>query len=131
MPKRVEKNDEEWRQQLSLEEFEVCRRAGTEQAFTGIYHDCKDEGVYRCKCCGLALFHSDAKFDSSTGWPSFTAPVESEHVRTRRDAGLGMIRTEVLCAGCDAHLGHVFEDGPQPTGQRYCMNSVSLDLEQS
>jgi peptide-methionine (R)-S-oxide reductase len=129
MPKRVEKTESEWREELSDEEFEVCRQAGTEQAFTGIYHDSKDEGTYRCRCCDLELFTSDAKFDSGSGWPSFFEPVESDKVVTRSDASLGMVRTEVLCAGCDAHLGHVFPDGPAPTGLRYCMNSVSLKLE--
>jgi len=129
MPKRVEKTEGEWREQLSQEEFEVCRQAGTEPAFTGIYHDSKDEGTYRCKCCGLELFTSNTKFDSGSGWPSFFEPVESDNVVTRSDSSLGMVRTEVLCAGCDAHLGHVFPDGPAPTGLRYCMNSVSLKLE--
>ena len=128
-PRRVEKTDKEWREQLSEEEFDICRQAGTEQAFAGIYHDCKDEGTYRCKCCDLELFTSDTKFDSGSGWPSFFEPVESDNVVTRSDSSLGMVRTEVLCAGCDAHLGHVFPDGPAPTGQRYCMNSLSLKLE--
>jgi peptide-methionine (R)-S-oxide reductase len=129
MPKRVEKTESEWREELSDEEFEVCRQAGTEQAFTGIYHDSKDEGSYRCKCCDLELFTSDTKFDSGSGWPSFFEPVDSDNVVTRSDASLGVVRTEVLCAGCDAHLGHVFPDGPAPTGLRYCLNSVSLKLE--
>ena len=129
MPKRIEKTESEWREELSDEEFEVCRLAGTEQAFSGIYHDSKDEGTYRCKCCGLNLFTSDTKFDSGSGWPSFFEPSESDNVVTRSDASLGMVRTEVLCAGCDAHLGHLFPDGPAPTGLRYCMNSVSLKLE--
>jgi peptide-methionine (R)-S-oxide reductase len=131
MPKRVEKSDEDWRKKLTSEEYAVCREAGTEQAFTGIYHDCKDEGVYRCKCCGLELFRSSAKYDSGTGWPSFIEPTASDHVKTRSDNSHGVIRTEVLCGGCDAHLGHVFPDGPGATGERYCMNSLALDLERS
>ncbi len=128
MADKVRKSEAEWRQQLSPEEFEVCRRKGTERAFTGRYWDTKDEGTYRCVCCGNELFDSGTKYDSGTGWPSFTAPLDEGRVRTEADASLGMVRTEVLCARCDAHLGHVFPDGPAPTGQRYCMNSVSLDL---
>ncbi len=131
MPKRVEKSEEEWRQQLAPEQFEVSRQAGTEPAFTGIYHDSKDEGLYRCVCCELPLFRSEEKYDSGTGWPSFTAPVDPDHVRTRTDRSHGAVRTEVLCAGCDAHLGHLFPDGPAPTGDRFCMNSVALRLEPS
>jgi peptide-methionine (R)-S-oxide reductase len=127
---KVRKSDEEWRRELSREQYEVLRRKGTEPAFAGKYWDCKRPGVYRCAACGQDLFHSDAKYDSGTGWPSFNAPVEAGAVRTERDASHGMLRTEVLCARCDSHLGHVFEDGPAPTGQRYCMNSVSLDLEE-
>lgn len=128
-PKRVEKSEEEWREALSDDEFAVCRQAGTEPAFTGVYHDCKDSGVYRCKCCDLELFSSETKFDSGTGWPSFFQPIDAESVRTKTDVSGGMIRTEVLCAGCDAHLGHVFPDGPPVTGDRYCMNSAALKLE--
>jgi peptide-methionine (R)-S-oxide reductase len=127
---KVRKSDEEWRRELSREQYEVLRRKGTEPAFAGKYWDCKRPGVYRCAACGQDLFHSDAKYDSGTGWPSFNAPVEAGAVRTERDASHGMLRTEVLCARCDSHLGHVFEDGPAPTGRRYCMNSVSLDLEE-
>ena len=126
MPKRVEKTESEWREELSDEEFEACRQAGTEQAFTGIYHDSKDEGTYRCKCCGLALFTSDTKFDSGSGWPSFWQPADTLNVGEVTDTSHGMVRTEVVCSRCDAHLGHVFPDGPKPTGQRYCINSVSL-----
>jgi len=129
MPKRVEKSEADWKEQLTNEQFEVSRQAGTEPAFTGIYHDCKDEGLYRCVCCELPLFRSQEKYDSGTGWPSFFAPVDPDHVRTRSDASHGMIRTEVLCAGCDAHLGHLFPDGPAPSGDRFCMNSASLRLE--
>lgn len=129
MPKRVEKSEADWKKQLSPEQFEVAREAGTEPAFTGIYHDCKDEGLYRCICCELPLFRSQEKYDSGTGWPSFFAPVDPDHVRTKTDASHGMIRTEVLCAGCDAHLGHLFPDGPAPSGDRFCMNSASLELE--
>ena len=112
-----------------VEQFEVCRNKGTERAFTGRYWDCKDEGTYRCSACGNELFASDTKYDSGTGWPSFSAPLSKECVRTESDRTMGVLRTEVLCARCDSHLGHVFPDGPAPSGQRYCMNSVSLDLE--
>lgn len=129
MSDELPKSDEEWRQRLSPQQYEVCRQKGTEPPFTGIYWDCKDDGVYRCSCCGAALFESGTKFDSGTGWPSFWQPVHDAAVRTETDDTYGMRRTEVLCAGCDAHLGHVFPDGPRPTGLRYCINSVSLELE--
>ena len=126
---KIEKSEAEWREQLSPEEYEVVRNKGTERAFTGRYWDTKDKGVYRCVACGEPLFDSETKFDSGTGWPSFYAPMDPEKVETEEDRSLFMRRTEVHCKRCDAHLGHVFEDGPNPTGLRYCINSCSLDLE--
>jgi peptide-methionine (R)-S-oxide reductase len=128
MADRIDKTDAEWREQLSDEQYEVCRRKGTERAFSGKYHDCKDDGVYRCACCGAELFGSDTKFDSGTGWPSFFEPIDDDRVKTEEDRSLGMLRVEVMCARCDAHLGHIFPDGPAPSGDRYCMNSCALDL---
>ena len=130
MSERVKKTDAEWREQLAPEQYEVCRQKGTERAFTGVYWDCKDDGIYRCVCCEHELFHSDAKYDSGTGWPSFSEPLAEDRVRTEVDQSLGGARIEVLCGRCDAHLGHVFPDGPGPKGERYCMNSVALDLAQ-
>lgn len=127
---KVNKSDEEWRRELTPEQYEVARQAATERAFTGKYWDTKTPGVYRCVCCGEALFDSSAKYDSGSGWPSFYIPVDPDAVVMREDDSLMMRRTEVLCAGCEAHLGHVFPDGPEPTGLRYCLNSASLDLEE-
>jgi len=129
--KRIGKSDAEWRVKLTPEQYEVCRQKGTERPFTGAYNDCKREGVYRCVCCGNALFDSESKYESGTGWPSFTQPIAAENVSTREDRSIGSLRTEVICANCDAHLGHVFPDGPTATGKRYCMNSVALDLEEA
>jgi peptide-methionine (R)-S-oxide reductase len=129
MADKITKTEDEWKQQLSPEQYHVARQAGTERAFTGKYWDAKDEGTYNCVCCGTPVFSSETKFNSGTGWPSFTQPVDQTAVEEHTDRTYGMARTEVRCARCGAHLGHVFPDGPRPTGLRYCMNSASLDLK--
>src|SRR6266540_457229 len=129
MSREVSKSDRDWREQLTPEQYEVLRRKGTEPPFTGRYVHTKDDGMYRCAACGAALFSSDTKFESGTGWPSFTEAAVAANVETRVDLSHGMVRTEVLCRQCGGHLGHVFDDGPAPTGKRYCMNSLSLEFE--
>ena len=131
MTEKISKNDDEWRQQLSPDQFRICRKKGTEAAFSGDYWNTKETGTYQCICCGNELFDSNSKFDSGTGWPSFYQAINSEQVATKEDSSLFMKRTEVLCNKCDSHLGHVFPDGPQPTGLRFCINSASLALKKN
>jgi peptide-methionine (R)-S-oxide reductase len=131
MTTKVNKTDAEWRADLNPEQYEVLREKGTERPFTGVYNDCKDSGVYRCAGCAAELFRSDDKFDSGTGWPSFTQAAEGGNVDTEEDRTFFMRRTEVLCSNCGGHLGHVFDDGPRPTGMRYCINSAALELDRT
>jgi peptide-methionine (R)-S-oxide reductase len=128
MMNKIEKTSTEWQAELTPQEFQICREKGTERAFTGEYWNCHDDGVYHCKCCGAPLFSSETKFESGSGWPSFYQSLQADAIAEHRDISHGMVRTEIICQQCDAHLGHVFPDGPKPTGLRYCVNSASLRL---
>lgn len=131
MTNRVSKTDEEWKQELSPEQYKICRKKETESPFSGKYYYCKDKGVYKCSCCDDPLFDSESKFDSGTGWPSFTKPIDEENIKYEQDQSFEITRTEVMCKKCGSHLGHVFDDGPGPTNLRYCINSISLDLDKA